>query len=198
MKFSRFASFFPLLVLIGCTATDPANIPELNKVVYRPPHLKPIDSVPKLKVGGRAPDFTLPAVSGREVSLSQYRGKKNVVISFVPGAFTPICSMQWPGYNIALDMFGKHDAVLIGITTNAIPAMAAWVKIMGGLDFDALSDFSPHGKVSSAYGVLRSEGFPERAMFVIDKQGTIRDIQVYDANKRPTLDDLAASLDKLD
>jgi peroxiredoxin (alkyl hydroperoxide reductase subunit C) len=105
--------------------------------------------------------------------------------------------MQWPGYNIALDMFKQHDAVLVGVTTDNIPAMHAWVKIMGGLDFVALSDFWPHGKVASTYGVLRSGGFPERAMFFIDKQGIIRDIEVHDINKRPSLDDISAALKKL-
>ena len=55
----------------------------LKENVYQVKQLKPIDSVPKLKVGDKAPDFTLPAVAGGKVSLSQYRGKKNVVISFV-------------------------------------------------------------------------------------------------------------------
>ena len=52
--------------------------------IYNGGTLKPIDSVPKLKVGDRAPNFTLPAVSGEKVSLNQSRGKKNVVLSFVP------------------------------------------------------------------------------------------------------------------
>ncbi len=60
--------------------------------VYDPGPLKPIDSTPKLRVGDKAPDFTLPAVGGGKVSLRQYLGKKNVVISFVPAAWTPICS----------------------------------------------------------------------------------------------------------
>jgi peroxiredoxin (alkyl hydroperoxide reductase subunit C) len=197
MKFSRIVPFLSLFALAGCTATDPALAPQLKDVVYRPSRMKATDSVLKVKVGQRAPDFTLPSVSGSMVSLSDYRGRKNVVLSFVPGAFVPIASMQWPGYNIALDMFKQHDAVLVGVTTDNIPAMHAWVKIMGGLDFVALSDFWPHGKVASTYGVLRSGGFPERAMFFIDKQGIIRDIEVHDINKRPSLDDISAALKKL-
>jgi peroxiredoxin (alkyl hydroperoxide reductase subunit C) len=68
--------------------------------IYNPGLLKPTDSVLKLKAGDSAPNFTLKAVSGETVSLRQYRGKKNVVISFVPAAWTPVCSDQWPGCNI--------------------------------------------------------------------------------------------------
>ena len=64
--------------------------------IYNPGKLKATDSVLKVRVGDRAPDFTLPAVSGGEISLDRYRGKKNVVISFVPAAWTPVCSDQWP------------------------------------------------------------------------------------------------------
>ena len=72
--------------------------------IYNPGELKPIDSVLKVKVGEKAPDFTLKAVSGKKVSLRDYRGRKNVVISFVPAAWTPVCSDQWPGYNIVQDL----------------------------------------------------------------------------------------------
>jgi len=198
MKSIRILVFFPLAFLVGCSTHNPDLTPELREVVYRPPRMKPVDSVLKVKIGQRAPDFTLPSASGKKVSLSQYRGRKNVVLSFVPAAFTPIGSMQWPGYNLAMDLFKKHDAVLVGVTTDNVPAMAAWVKVMGGLDFPVLSDFWPHGKVAKTYGVLRSNGIPERAMFFIDKQGIIRDIRVFDINKRPTLDELSQSLSKMD
>ncbi len=67
--------------------------------IYQVGRLKPIDSVLRVKKGQVAPDFTLPSISGEKVSLKQYRGKKNVVLSFVPAAWTPVCSDQWPGYN---------------------------------------------------------------------------------------------------
>ena len=191
------AALAGLAIITGCAPVDTAIPPDLRAVVYRPGTLKPVDSVLKVKVGDRAPEFTLPSIAGRKVSLSQYRGRKNVVLSFVPAAFTPVCSQQWPGYNISLDMFRKHDAVLLGITTDNIPSIHAWTTAMGGLDFQTLSDFWPHGKVASAYGILRSNGVTERALFVIDKQGVIRHINVQDINRRPPLEDLAAALAKL-
>ncbi len=163
--------------------------------------LKPRDSVPKLKVGDEAPNFTLPAVSGGEISLHQYRGKKNVVVSFVPAAWTPVCSDQWPGYNIAKDIFDQHNAILLGITVDNIPTLYSWTSQMcmggGSLWFPVLSDFWPHGAVAFNYGVLRSDGVSERALFVIDRKGIIRYIDVHDINARPRLEDLVAALEEL-
>jgi peroxiredoxin (alkyl hydroperoxide reductase subunit C) len=165
--------------------------------IYKVGTLKPIDSKLKVKVGQRAPDFTLPAVSGENVSLNQYRGKKNVVLSFVPAAWTPVCSDQWPGYNIVKDIFEQNDAILFGITVDNIPTLFAWTNQMGKLWFPVLSDFWPHGAMAKKYGVLRSKGVTERVLFVIDKKGIIRYIDVHDINKRPPLEDLVNALEKL-
>jgi peroxiredoxin (alkyl hydroperoxide reductase subunit C) len=165
--------------------------------IYQMGTLKPVDSVLKVKIGQTAPDFVLPSVSGEKVSLSQFRGKKNVVISFVPAAWTPVCSDQWPGYNIVKDIFAQNDAILLGITVDNIPTLFAWTNQMGQLWFPVLSDFWPHGAVAKKYGVLRSNGVSERALFVIDKKGIIQYIDVHDINKRPPLEDLAGALEKL-
>lgn len=186
------------LVIASCTTPQPGIPPDLKDSVYRVGTLKPVDSVLKVKVGQVAPDFTLTSVSGRRVKLSDYRGRRNVVLSFVPAAYTPVCSAQWPGYNISLGLFEQHDAALLGITTDNLPSLHAWTVAMGGLDFPALSDFWPHGKVASSYGVLRSDGTTERALFVIDKQGVIRYIDVHDINERPPLEDLVNVLATLD
>ncbi len=165
--------------------------------IYNPGQLKPIDSTLQVKVGDIAPDFTLPSVSGEKVTLSQFQGKKHVVISFVPAAWTPVCSDQWPGYNIVKEMFDDNDAVLLGITVDNIPTLYAWTKQMGKLWFPVLSDFWPHGAVAAKYGVLRSSGVTERALIFIDKKGIIQDIQVSDINKRPDLAYCATTLDKM-
>ena len=165
--------------------------------IYNPGQLKPIDSQLKVNVGDPAPDFTLPSVAGEEITLSRFKGKKNVVISFVPAAWTPVCSDQWPGYNIVKDMFDENDAVLLGITVDNIPTLYAWTKQMGKLWFPVLSDFWPHGAVADRYGVLRSDGVSERALIFIDKKGIIREIQVNDINKRPDLENCAINLEKM-
>lgn len=165
--------------------------------IYNPGVLKATDSVLKVKVGGKAPDFALKSVAGEKVSLSQFRGKKNVVISFVPAAWTPVCSDQWPGYNIVKEMFDANDAILLGITVDNIPTLFSWTNQMGKLWFPVLSDFWPHGAVAKKYGILRSDGVAERAIFVIDKQGIIRYIDIHDINQRPSLEVLIGELEKL-
>ena len=174
-----------------------AESEELKKNIYNPGNLKPRDSILKVKAGQPAPDFTLPAVSGKKIALSDYRGKRNVVISFVPAAFTPVCSDQWPGYNIVKDMFEENDAILLGITVDNIPTLHAWTRQMGKLWFEVLSDFWPHGSVADKYGVLRSDGLSERALFFIDKEGVISAILVMDINRRPDLEACATELKKL-
>jgi peroxiredoxin len=166
--------------------------------IYNPGLLKPTDSILKVRVGEYAPEFSLPAVSGELVTLSQYLGKKNVVLSFVPAAWTPVCSDQWPGYNIVKDIFDTNDAILLGITVDNIPTLFAWTNQMGKLWFPVLSDFWPHGAVADKYGVLRSDGVSERAIFVIDKKGVIRYIGVNDINMRPRLEILVRELEKLE
>ena len=174
-----------------------AESEELKNNIYNPGNLKPRDSALKVKAGQPAPNFTLPAVSGGKISLSDYRGKRNVVISFVPAAFTPVCSDQWPGYNIVKDMFDESDAILLGITVDNIPTLHAWTRQMGKLWFKVLSDFWPHGAVADKYGVLRSDGLSERALIFIDKEGIISAIMVMDINHRPDLEACAVELKKM-
>jgi len=189
-----------LFVFIWVSAAN-SQSPDFKKNIYPVGKLKPTDSVLKVKVGDPAPDFTLPAVRGGKVTLSQYRGKKNVVLSFVPAAWTPVCSDQWPGYNIAQEFFDENDAILLGITVDNIPTLYAWTNQMcmggGKLWFPVLSDFWPHGAVAQKYGILRTDGVAERALFVIDKKGIIRYIDVHDINERPRLEVLVGELEKL-
>jgi peroxiredoxin len=188
--FSFFALFFVSSYAFGLSDAFKNNI-------YNPGQLKPIDSKLKVKVGEKAPEFTLPSLSGKKISLSQFKGKQNVVISFVPAAWTPVCSDQWPGYNLAKAIFDKNGAILLGITVDNIPTLYAWTNQMGDLWFPVLSDFWPHGKVSKMFGVLRSDGVADRALFIIDKKGILRYAHVSDINKRPDLKDLATELEKL-
>jgi peroxiredoxin len=167
--------------------------PALKGLTFDMGKLKPFDSELKVKSGQVAPDFTLPSVSGKMVSLSQFRGKF-VALSFVPAAWTQVCSQQWPGYIMIKDDFEKNDAVLIGITVDNIPTLNAWTKLMGPLWFDVLSDFWPHGSVAEKYGVLRSDGMTERALFFIDQEGIIRGTVVFDINKKPDLKSCTAGL----
>jgi peroxiredoxin (alkyl hydroperoxide reductase subunit C) len=202
VRFMKISNSFVIIIMVGLAAILPGAFAfggssAFKGNIYDPGQLKPIDSELKVKIGDQAPDFTLPSVSGENVALSQYRGKKHVVISFVPAAWTPVCSDQWPGYNIVKDMFDENDAVLLGITVDNLPTLYAWTRQMGDLWFPVLSDFWPHGAVAAKYGVLRSDGVSERALFFIDKKGIIQDILVSDINERPDLAHCAANLEKM-
>jgi peroxiredoxin len=197
MKLAYALSEITVLLLVLLITPVFAGSAAFKENIYNPGHLKPVDSTLKVKVGDIAPDFTLPSVSGEKVTLSQYRGKKHVMISFVPAAWTPVCSDQWPGYNIVKEMFDKNDAILLGISVDNIPTLYAWTKQMGKLWFPVLSDFWPHGAVAEKYGVLRSSGVSERALIFINKKGIIQDIKVSDINKRPDLAYIAAALEKM-
>lgn len=180
------AVLFPTLCLAGETTID--------TMIYDPGRLKPVDSVLTVKVGDPAPPFSLPSLKAGTVSLGQYRGTRNVVISFVPAAWTPVCSDQWPGYNIVQDIFSRYDATLLGITVDNLPTLFAWTRQMGDLWFPVLSDFWPHGGAARRFGVLRGDGTAERAVFIIDKAGIIRYISVSDINQRPNLKDMVDAL----
>ncbi|HMA68009.1 MAG TPA: peroxiredoxin [Desulfosalsimonadaceae bacterium] len=190
-----FLAFF--LVFSAARAWSQTHSDAFAEKIYDPGKRKPTDSRLKVELGEKAPDFTLPAISGDHVTLSQYRGEKNVVLSFVPAAWTPVCSDQWPGYNIVEAHFAEHDALLLGISVDNIPSLHAWTQQMGTLWFPVLSDFWPHGAVAEKYGILRPEGISERALFVIDKKGIIRYISVYNINKRPPLENLLEALERL-
>ncbi|MBI9080910.1 MAG: peroxiredoxin [Pseudodesulfovibrio sp.] len=191
MKRYMMVVVFVVGLLVASASADNPN-------VYPVGTLKPVDSVLKVKVGDPAPDFELPSLAGAMVRLSDFKGRKNVVLSFIPAAWTPVCSDQWPGYNLAQELFDQQNTELIGISVDNIPSQYAWVKEMGGIGFSVVSDFWPHGEVASKYGVLRSSGVSERALFLVDTNGIIRYIDVHDINVRPDLGVLVKEMEKLD
>jgi len=138
-----------------------------------------------LKVGDMAPDFTLSDQDGNETSLSSFAGRKHVVLIFHPLAFTSICSIQMPGYNRELQTFEGLSAQVLGISVDSSAAHRAWADALGGIDYPMLADFFPHGEVARKYGVLRPEGFSERATMIIDMTGRVRYIDIHEMGQVP-------------
>lgn len=141
-----------------------------------------------LAVGDAAPDFELNSHLGGTVRLSSFRRNTNVVVAFHPLAWTPVCANQMKAYETERDWFTEHDTHILGVSVDAVPAKIEWAKSLGGISYDLLSDFYPHGAVAEAFGVAREGGISERAIFVVDKAGTIAFAKVYDL---PTLPDNA-------
>ena len=151
-----------------------------------------------LKSGDVAPDFELRSHRGCTVKLSDFRGRKNVVVAFHPLAFTPVCATQMQSYETAGDRLAAADAVVLGVSIDPQPAKTAWAQTLGQISFDLLSDFHPHGEVAQKYGVFRpKEGFSERAVFVIDKQGRIAWSKTYDIPQQPDNEDFFGALSNL-
>jgi peroxiredoxin (alkyl hydroperoxide reductase subunit C) len=195
----NFVTFLVLTVLLAASPA-PAEAQDTgipHDRIYDAGKLKPLDSRLKVKVGDPAPDFSLPTIDGGTVTLAQFRGAKNVVLSFVPAAWTPVCSGQWPGYNIVQDMFEDANTQLIGVSVDNVPTLHAWVQEMGGLWFPVASDFFPHGRLADALGILRTNGVAERSLFLIDTKGIIRYIDVHDINSRPDLGPLVKAMQAL-
>lgn len=143
-----------------------------------------LDHLP-LKVGDKAPDFTLQDQNGNDVTLSNYIGKKNVVLVFHPLAFTSVCDVQMPGYNKERQTFNGLNAQVFAISVDSVPAHRVWAEQLGGIDYPMLADFWPHGEVSKKYGVLLDSGVSARATFIIDTTGTIRWIEMHEMGRVP-------------
>lgn len=90
-------------------------------------------------------------------------------------------------------MEGSNVQVL-GISVDHVPCLTAWADSLDGITYPLLSDFWPHGKVSGLYGVLRTEGYSERAIFIVDPQGIIRYIDIHDIGNQPDNDVLLTEL----
>lgn len=190
------------IVLLASLAVWPGvswtqDTPLATDKIYAVGELLPVDSTLKVQVGDPAPDFSLPTIDGNTITLTEFRGKKNVVLSFIPAAWTPVCSGQWPGYNIVRDLFDDANTQLIGVSVDNVPTLHAWVQEMGGVWFPVASDFHPTNRLSEALGILRSSGEAERALFLIDKNGVIRYIDVHDINSRPDLGPLVKAMREL-
>lgn len=149
------------------------------------------------EVGDIAPDFTLPSHQDRnkKVSLSEFKGKKNVVIAFHPLAFTPVCSTQTAAYETDLERFHGVDTEVLSISVDAQPSKAAWAKELGGVSYDLLSDFEPKGEVARKYGVYKEDaGISERALFIVNKDGRIHYKKVHNIPDLPVNDELFEAL----
>jgi peroxiredoxin (alkyl hydroperoxide reductase subunit C) len=147
-----------------------------------------------LQVGDAAPDFELPASGNRTVKLSGFRGKKNVLLAFYPFAFSPVCSLQLPGLQKNLDEFQALNTEVLGISVDSKHSSAAFAEHLH-LDFPLISDFNK--EATTAYGVLREGGYAERALFVIDRAGTIAYAHVNAIGEVPDTEPVFETLRKL-
>ena len=125
-------------------------------------------------VGETAPDFTLVDQNGEMVSLSGFRGDKNVLIVFYPFAFSGICTGELCEIRDDIAGFQNDDVQVLAVSCDPKYSLRAWADAQG-YTFPLLSDFWPHGAVSQQYGVfLESAGMSTRGSFLVDKDGVLR------------------------
>lgn len=146
-------------------------------------------------IGQAAPDFTLPGLEGETICLNDFRERYNVLLAFYPFDFSPISSVQLPGLQQQIKRFDRLETVVLGISTDSPQSHRAFAAELA-IEFPLLSDFNGRA-VSEAYGVLRPEGFCERASFVIDKQGIVRYATVHDIAQVPNVEQIFDILESL-
>ena len=127
-----------------------------------------------IEVGQQAPEFDLAVGMQERVTLSQFRGEKNVLLVFHPFAFTPICEAEGRELQDHLAEYEAADTEVIFVSCDAWPARQAW-KAQLGFGFTFASDYWPHGACAKAYGIFNEDvGIPIRGTFLIDKGGVVR------------------------
>ena len=127
-----------------------------------------------LAVGAEAPDFTLPDYNKEQVSLSDFRGKKNVLLVFYPFAFSGVCQGELCQVRDDLADFQNDDVQVLGVSVDTPFSLKAWANEQN-YTFPLLSDFWPHGETAKAYGVFNEKaGMANRGTFLIDRDGKVR------------------------
>ena len=122
--------------------------------------------------GQPAPDFTLKTEEGQSFTREQLLGRTTVLV-FYPFAFSPVCTSQLSVYNDLLEDFVARGATLFGVSCDASPSQIAFKQQLG-VEIQQLSDFEPKGAACRAFGVYHEGGFPQRALVIVDPDGTVR------------------------
>jgi peroxiredoxin len=149
-----------------------------------------------LTPGTAAPEFVLRSSPEQFVRLSDFRGHP-VILAFYPADWSPVCGDQMALYNEMLGEFQEFGAELCGLSVDGVWCHAAFSKARK-LHFPLLADFEPKGAVAQSYGVYRKgDGVSERALFVIDAEGTIRWSYVSPVGVNPGAGGILSALEEL-
>jgi mycoredoxin-dependent peroxiredoxin len=126
-----------------------------------------------VRTGDKAPEFDFEETNGRRVRLSDFLGRRNVLLVFHPFAFTPVCTEEALDLQENLDSFRNAETDIVFVSCDTSAARQAWKKELGA-EYTFASDFWAHGASAKAYGVFNeANGAPIRGTFLIDKTGTV-------------------------
>jgi peroxiredoxin len=149
-----------------------------------------------VKIGDKAPDFTLKDHNKNDVKLSAYKGKK-VLLSFHPLAWTKICAEQMKSLETNSQQFEHSKTITLGMSIDTVPSKNAWAKTLGIEKTRLVSDFWPHGGVARSYGLFREkEGFSERANVIIDEDQKVVFVKIYEISQLPDISEILGFLKK--
>jgi glutaredoxin len=103
-----------------------------------------------------------------------------------------------PSYELDIHKFEGYNTQVLGISVDHIPCLKAWAESLGGISYPLLSDFWPHGAIAQLYGVFREDGRAERALFVVDKEGIVRYVDIHDIDDQPKNEEVLTILRQLE
>ena len=147
-----------------------------------------------IAVGQAAPDFVLKNQSQKEVKLSDFAGKKNVVLVFYPLDWSPVCTNEHACFVNDMKDFAKLDAEVLGVSVDSVWSHKAYAEKMG-IQYSLLADFQPRGAMAEKYGVFLPErGITGRAIVIINKAGKVAWMKNYDIPVVPDIKEVAAAL----
>jgi peroxiredoxin len=147
--------------------------------------------------GEAAPDFTLKDQDGKDFKLSDQKGKR-VLLSFHPLAATGVCTEQMKSLEANYATFTGLNTVPVGISVDAVPAKKLWAEDMNLKELKILADFWPHGAVAKAYGLFREHaGASERANVIVDEDGKVAWVKVYEIGQVPDIEEVINVLKEL-
>jgi peroxiredoxin len=150
-----------------------------------------------IAVGSAAPDFTLRDQSQKEVKLSDFAGKKNVVLMFYPLDWSPTCTSEHACFVNEMKAFETLDAEVLGVSVDSVWSHKAYAEKMG-IHYSLLADFQPRGAMSDKYGVyLPAKGITGRSIVIVNKDGKVAWIKHYDIPVVPDLKEVAAALQQV-
>jgi peroxiredoxin len=143
-----------------------------------------------IAVGSKAPDFILKDQDGKQVQLSELKGKK-VLLSFHPLAWTRVCAEQMKSLEANFERFEKLNTIALGLSVDAVPSKKAWAKELAIEKTRLLSDFWPHGEVAKLYDIFREkDGFSERANIIVDENLKVIFAKTYPISQVPDIEEI--------
>ena len=147
-----------------------------------------------IAVGQAAPDFVLRDQNQKEVKLSDFKGKKNVVLVFYPLDWSPVCTTEHACFVADMKKFEQLDAQVLGVSVDSVWSHKAYAEKMG-ISYPLLADFHPRGAMADRYGVyLADKGITGRAIAIVNKAGNVAWFKQYDIPQVPDLAEVAQAL----